>query len=272
MPGPDAEVKDATRSSAPGRRRYSQAATEPQSWPSRWTVVPGPAAAITAPRSSASLEIVYAETRLGTDELPTPRLSYRMIRNRSDSRETTPSHSTCESGQPCAITSVGPSGLPCSYVAMRTPSTLSTNRSVIASPMVQTLTVLQLPPSGAFPLDAAAGIVVAHSLRIADLLHVVHRDLQPLAQPPGTGIATRAAPRPFAVAGHQYNGDLGDRGLRLYERLDARMLSDPLPHVCEVGGGVMAATTAPRPAAPKPVEQSQLGCTPFGAAALHLYR
>src|SRR6478609_2467683 len=272
MPGPDAEVKDATLSSAPGRLRYSQAATDPQSWPTRWTVVPGPAAAITAPRSSASLEIVYAETGLGTDELPPPRLSYRMIRNRSDSRETTPSHNTCESGQPCAITSVGPSGLPCSYVAMRTPSTLSTNRSVIVSPMGETLTVLQLPPSGAFPLDTAAGVVVAHPLRIADLLHVVHRDLQTLAQPPGPGIAACATSRPFAVTGHQHDGELGDRGLRLHERLDARVLGDPMPHVCQVGGGVIAAAAAPRPAAPTPAEQSQLGRTPFGAAALHLYR
>ena len=114
MPGPDAEVNEATRSRAPGRLRYSQVATEPQSWPSTCTGSPGLTAAMTAPRSSASLSIVYAEIGLGADDLPTPRLSYRMIRNRSASRETTPSHNTCESGQPCAITSVGPSGLPCS--------------------------------------------------------------------------------------------------------------------------------------------------------------
>src|SRR3954468_2176745 len=135
---------------------------------------------------------------------------------------------------------------------MRTPSTLSTNRSVIVSPMFETLTVLQLPPSGAFPLDAASGIVVAHALRIADLLHVIHRDLQTLAQPPGPGIAACATPCPFAVTGYQHDGELGDRGLRLHERLDTRMLGDPLPHVCQVGGGVNPAAAAPRPAAPKP--------------------
>src|SRR3954470_5192000 len=98
---------------------------------------------------------------------------------------------------------------------MRTPSTLSTNRSAIVSPMVETLTVLQLAASGALPLDAAAGIVVAHALRIADLLHVVDRDLQPFAQPPGPGIAACATPSPFAVSGHQHDGDVGDRGFRL---------------------------------------------------------
>src|SRR3954462_671598 len=135
---------------------------------------------------------------------------------------------------------------------MRTPSTLSTNRSMIVSTMVETLTVLQLPPSGAFPLDASAGIVVAHALRIADLLYVVHRDLQTLAQPPGPGIAACATPRPFAVTGYQHDGEFGDRGLRLHERLYARVLGDPLPHVCQVGGGIIAAAAAPGPAAPKP--------------------
>src|SRR6476646_9881329 len=118
-----------------------------------------------------------------------------MIRNRAASRETTPSHNTCESGQPCAITSVGPSGLPCSYKAMRTPSAPSTNRSVIV-PTVGTLTVLQLPTGGAFTFDATAGVVVAHALRIADLLHVVHRDGQPFVQPPGARVAACAPPRP----------------------------------------------------------------------------
>src|SRR5262249_25295310 len=156
----------------------------------------------------------------------------RTIRKRSPSRATTPSHNTCESGQPCAITMVGPSGLPCSKTAMRTPSTLSTNRSVI-SLTARTLAVFQLPPSGAFAFDAAAGIVVAHALRVADLLHVVHGNVQPLTQPPRACVATCASPCPFAVACDQHDGDIGDGGLRLDERLDAVVLGHPLPHVRE---------------------------------------
>src|SRR3954465_5764715 len=164
-----------------------------------------------------------------------------MIRNRSPRRATTPSQSTGESGQPCAITSVGPSGLPCSYTAMRTPSALSTNFSAMVSATVRTLTVFQLPPDGAVAFDAAAGVVVAHALRVADLLHVVDRDLQAVAQPPCTGVAARAPARPFAVTRNQHDSEFGDGGLRLDERLDTVVLGDPLPHVFQVGRGVGAA-------------------------------
>src|SRR5690349_17492433 len=110
---------------------------------------------------------------------------------------------------------------------MRTSSTLSMNRSAIASPTVGTLTVLQLPPGSALPFDAAAGVVVAHALRVADLLYVVDGDLESVGQPTRACVATRAPPRPFAIAGHQDHRDVGDGGLRLDERLDAVVFGHP---------------------------------------------
>ena len=112
--GPDTDVNDATRSLAPGRVRYSHMPTEPQSWASTCTGRPGLSSPVTAAKSSAKRAMVYAETGLGADDSPTPRLSYRMIRNRSASSGTTPSHNTCESGKPCTKTTGGPSGLPSS--------------------------------------------------------------------------------------------------------------------------------------------------------------
>src|SRR5690349_18805434 len=140
---------------------------------------------------------------------------------------------------------------------MRTSSTLSMIRSLTVLFTTRTLTVLQRPPSSTFAFDPAASVVVAHTLRIADLLHVVHGNLQPLVQTPSARIAAGAPPRPLTVACDQNDGQIGDGGLRLDERLDPGALCDPLAHVREIGGGVAGACA--RSAASKPVEQSQLG-------------
>ena len=68
-------MNEATRSPAPGRFRYSQTPTEPQSWASTCTGRPGLSSPVTAAKSSANRAMVYAETGLGTDDKPTPRLS-----------------------------------------------------------------------------------------------------------------------------------------------------------------------------------------------------
>src|SRR6185312_14813202 len=115
------------------------------------------------------------------------------------------------------------------------------------------------PADGALAFDAAAGVVVAHSLRVADFLHVVDRDVQPFAQPPGACVPACAPPRPLAVDGHQHHGDVGDGGLRLDVGLDAGAFGDPLPQVGQIGRGVTSAAAARTPA--KPAEQCQLGRT-----------
>src|SRR5690606_11399456 len=70
--------------------------------------------------------------------------------------------------------------------------------------------------AGPFAQDALAGVVVAHPLRIADQLHVVHGHRQRPGELARRGRARDAPPRPRTVLVDQEQRRLGDRGPRLH--------------------------------------------------------
>ena len=91
---------------------------------------------------------------------------------------------------------------------------------------------------------AAAGAEVAHPRRVADLVDVVDRNTQPLAEVSGPGRATGRATGPFAVCGHQDDGQRCDPGLGLDEGLDARALGRPLQQIPLISGSARGGTAA----------------------------
>src|SRR5690349_8655673 len=125
------------------------------------------------------------------------------------------------------------------------------------------LALFELLAGGTLAFDPATGVVIAHALRIADLLHVVHRDVEAIRQAAGARVAPGPSPGPFAVGCHQHDRDVGDRGSWFHECLDAVMFGDPLPQVFQVRGRVVAAASRRAPTAPEPVEQTHRGPNPF---------
>ena len=94
---------------------------------------------------------------------------------------------------------------------------------------------------------AAAGVVVAHPLGIADPLDVIDGDVQLFTQSTGTRRAADAASSPLAVAGHKHHGHVGDGRLRLHVRLDSGACGRPLPQVTVVGAGLTTRAAPRRP-------------------------
>ena len=95
---------------------------------------------------------------------------------------------------------------------------------------------LEFLAQGALALDAPTCVVITHPLRVADLLHVVDGDLQLPGQPPGVALAAGLAAGPLAVAGHEHDGQIGDRRLGLDEAFDPGSLGDPVLHITQIGG------------------------------------
>ena len=108
---------------------------------------------------------------------------------------------------------------------------------------------------GALAFDAPTCVVIAHPLRVADLLHVVDGDLQLPGQPPGVALAAGPAAGPLAVAGHEHDGQIGDGRLGFDEAFDARIAAatQSRRYLRSEPGRYGRRGTA----ASKPVEQSQ---------------
>ena len=113
---------------------------------------------------------------------------------------------------------------------------------------------VQLGAKGAPALDPAAGVEVAHPLRIADLLHVVDRDSQQLPHPSRAGRSACRTTRPLAVGCHQDDGQRCHRSLRLDVSLHPAALRRPLPQVAQVAGGTRVS--------PEPVEEAHGSMVP----------
>src|SRR5882757_7747877 len=103
--------------------------------------------------------------------------------------------------------------------------------------------LLELLAKGAFTFDPPTRVVVPHPLRVTDLLHVVDRDLEPFAQPPGACVAPGPAAGPLSVGRDQDDRDVGDGGLRLNEGLHTGVFGHPLVQIAQIGCGVMAVGT-----------------------------
>src|SRR5882757_1707727 len=123
--------------------------------------------------------------------------------------------------------------------------------------------LLELLAKGAFTFDPPTRVVVPHPLRITDLLHVVDRDVEPFAQPPGACVAPGPAAGPLSIGGDQDDRDVGNSGFRLHERLHTGVLGHPLVQIAQIGRGILLVAATRLTATPKLVEQSHLGPAPF---------
>lgn len=97
--GPDIDVKEAIRPSVRLTVVNSQAWTEPQSWPTRWTGRSGLTASATARKSSVNFSSVNPpRSGCGADDLPWPRTSYSTTWKCPARRAATSDHTSLESG------------------------------------------------------------------------------------------------------------------------------------------------------------------------------